>query len=126
MSQNNRGLLILLAVLVAVFLIGPLVGGGMMGPGMMGPGMMWGDGPRGNPSGTSGWAWGLGMGLGWLSMLAFWGAVIVGVVLLVRRLGGTAAGPDREDEALETLRRRYAAGEISHEEFEERRRVLER
>jgi hypothetical protein len=33
MNQNNRGLLILLAVLVAIFLIGPLIGGGMMGPG---------------------------------------------------------------------------------------------
>lgn len=121
MSRNNRGLLILLAVLVAVFLIGPLIGGGVMGPGMM-----WGYGPRGNPSGVSGWAWGLGMSLGWLSMLAFWGALIVGVVLLVRWLGGANAGSDGEDEALETLRRRYAAGEISHEEYEERRKVLER
>lgn len=119
MSRNDRGLLILLAVLVAVFLIGPLVGGGMMGPNMM-----WGYGPRGGVSG-SGWLWGLGVGLGWLSMLAFWGALIVGVVLLVRWLG-VSAGSDREDEALETLRRRYAAGEISHEEYEERRKVLER
>ena len=121
MSRNNRGLLILLVVLVAVFLIGPLVGGGMMGPGMM-----WGYGSQGNPSGTNGWLWGLGMGLGSLSMLAFWGALIVGIVLLVRQLGGPTAGPQREDEALDTLRRRYAAGEISHEEYEERRKVLER
>lgn len=121
MSQNNRGLLILLAVLVAVFLIGPLIGGGMMGPGMM-----WGYGPRGTPSGVGGWVWGLGIGLGWLSMLAFWGALIVGVVLLVRWLGGTTGGSDREDEALETLRRRYAVGEISHKEYQERRQVLER
>jgi hypothetical protein len=26
------------------------------------------------------------MGLGWLAMLAFWGAVIVGIILLVRAL----------------------------------------
>jgi putative membrane protein len=87
---------------------------------------MWGYGRQGNPSGTSGWVWGFGMGIGGLSMLAFWGALIVGVVLLVRWLGGANAGSDREDEALETLRRRYANGGISHEEYEERRKVLER
>ena len=52
--------------------------GGMMGPGMMRPGAM--------PGG--GWGWGLGMGIGALAMLAFWGALIVGVVLLARGLGG--------------------------------------
>jgi putative membrane protein len=123
MSRNNRGLLILLVVLVLVSLIGPLLVGGMMGQGMM-----WGYGPRGGPSGAGGWAWGLTMGLGLLSMLAFFGALIVGIVLLVRWLGGTTAGPDgrSEDPALETLRRRYAAGEISHEEYERMRKVLER
>lgn len=121
MSRNNRRLLILLAVLVAIFLVGPLVGGGAMGPGMM-----WGYGPQGNPSGTTGWLWGLWVGLGWLSTLAFWGALIVGTVLLVRWLGGAGTGPERGDGALETLRRRYAAGEISEEEYEERRKVLER
>lgn len=113
MNRNNRGLLVLLAALVTVSLVGPVFGGGMM----------WGYGPRGNPSGTSGWTWGLGMGLGWLSMLAFWGTLIVGVVLLVRWLGGTTTGSGREDQALKTLRRRYAADDIS---YEERRKVLGR
>ena len=117
MSKGNRRLVILLVVLVAIFLIGPLIGG------MMGPGAMWGYGPRGGSPGTGGWVWGLAMGLGTLSMLAFWGALIVGAVLLVRRLGGATSGSD-EDLALDILRRRYASDEISREEYEERVRVL--
>lgn len=122
MDKSNRGLLIVFGVLILVFLIGPLLGGGMMGQGMMG-----GYGPQGM-FGANGWAWGLVAGLGLLSMLAFWGALIVGVVMLVRWFGGTISGRDgkEEDQALETLRRRYAAGEISHEEYEQRRKVLER
>ena len=72
-------------------------GGGMMGYGMYGGG-----------SGL----WGLGMGLVWL-------IVLVGVGYLVYRwfAGGRLAA----DPALEELRLAYARGEISDEEFEERR-----
>ena len=61
-------------------------------------------------------------------MLAFWGALIVGVVLLVRWAGGTAHAPggDAKDSALEILKRRFAAGEITREQFEQTRQVLER
>ena len=97
-------------MLALVFLTGPLLSG------MMGQGMMWGHDPQGI-SGINGWAWGLTMPLGLLSMFAFWGAITVSVVLLVRWVVGTNAGSDdAQDPALETLRRRYAAGEISHEE----------
>ena len=122
MSKDHRGLLIVLGVLVVIFLIGPLLGGGMMGQGMMGA-----HDPQGI-LGINGWAWGLMMALGLLSMFAFWGAIIVGIVLLVRWLTGTNAGPNdaEEDPALEALRRRYAAGEISHEEYERMRKALER
>ena len=120
--SNHRGLLIVLGVLVVIFLLGPLVGGGMMGQGMMGI-----HDPQGI-LGINGWAWGLVMALGLLSMFAFWGAIIVGIVLLVRWLTGTNGAPKRaeEDPALEALRRRYAAGEISHEEYERMRKALER
>lgn len=122
MSKDHRGLLIVLGVLVLIFLIGPLLGGGMMGQGMM-----WGHDPQGI-LGINGWAWGLMMALGLLSMFAFWGALIVGIVLLVRWLTGTNDTPNgaEEDSALEALRRRYAAGEISHEEYERMRKALER
>lgn len=122
MNKDHRGLLIVLGMLVLIFLIGPLLGGGMMGQGMM-----WDHDSQG-VLGINGWAWGLAMALGLLSMFAFWGAIIVGIVLLVRWLVGTNAAPDGagEDTALETLRRRYAAGEISHEEYERMRVALER
>lgn len=120
MRTQNRGLLVALVTLVLVVLLGPLLGGGMMGPGMMG----WYGGPG---SRVGGWAWGLGMGLGWLSMLAFWGALIVGVVWLVRAFGGDTDGAARrgEESALDILKRRYAAGEITREEYEQMRRTLE-
>jgi putative membrane protein len=63
-------------------------------------------------------AWGIGM---LLTMLIFWGALIIGVVALVRWL---SAGGARSDRALEILRERYARGEIDREEFEARKRDL--
>jgi putative membrane protein len=102
-------------------LIGPLLGGGMMGQGMM-----WGHDPQ-DISGINSWAWGLAKTLGLLSMFAFWGAIIVGVVLLVRWLVGTNTGSNEaQDPAFETLERRYAAGEISHEEYDRMLEAIER
>lgn len=119
MSNDNRRLLVALGVLVVVLVAVPALGGGMMGPGMMG-------GFAGAPA--AGGSWGLAVGLGWLSMLAFWGTLIVGVVLLVRWLGGATgdAGRVAGESALDILRRRYAAGEITKEQYEEMRQVLER
>ncbi|GAB6061879.1 SHOCT domain-containing protein [Deferrisoma palaeochoriense] len=63
-------------------------------------------------------------GFGWLVMILFWGIVGVGVVLAVRWF--LAQQPRRRDETpLEILKRRYAAGEISREEYERMRRDLE-
>ena len=59
---------------------------------------------------------------GWTMMIVFWGAVIALLVWAFRsfRVSGSAPASD----ALAILERRYAAGEIDHDEFEERRRVL--
>jgi len=126
MDRDNRWLVILLAVLVLIVVLGTSFGAGMMGPGMMRPGMMWRYGPPGGEVGGNTWAWGLAMGLGWLAMLAFWGAVIVGLVLLIRWFTGTIARPGAQESALEILKRRYAAGEITREEYEQMRQVVER
>ena len=85
--------------------------------GEMFPQWGWHTGP-----GTMGW----GM-MGWLGpilMVAFWVAVIVGVVLLIRWLVVSSKPPRAEDSALEILKRRYAMGEISKEEYEEKKRDL--
>ena len=67
------------------------------------------------------------MGIGWLVMLAFWAAVIGLVVLLVRRMTGPSAGSTHAtgESAMDVLRRRYAAGEITREQYREMREVLE-
>jgi putative membrane protein len=83
--------------------------GGHMGPGMMG----WGYG--------TGW-------VGMILMAAFWIAVIVGIIFLIRWVvistvtGGR--GARSEESALEILKRRYARGEINKEEFEEKKKDL--
>ncbi len=75
-----------------------------------------------------GWGWhgGYGMGpVGWLFMFLFWGLIIVGLVLLVRWLwdhGRPAAGG--ADAPIEILKRRYARGEITKEEFDRMKQDL--
>jgi putative membrane protein len=62
---------------------------------------------------------------GWIMMLVFWGLIIAGIIVVVRVLSNRAAGSEsRHDSAIETLRRRYAAGEITKEQFEEMKRTL--
>jgi putative membrane protein len=62
--------------------------------------------------------------LGHLVRLAVIGAVIVGVVYAVRFGSGRNRAGGREDSSLEILRRRYANGEISKEEFEQKKSDL--
>jgi uncharacterized membrane protein len=71
--------------------------------------MMWGYN-------VVGWFWMLPV------MLLFWGVVIAGIVLLIRALGAPRAGGD---EALQTLRKRLAAGEISPDDYERTKRLLQ-
>ncbi|MCL4294461.1 MAG: SHOCT domain-containing protein [Anaerolineae bacterium] len=61
-------------------------------------------------------------------MLAFWSALIIGTVLLTRWLGGmvTPSGGAGRELAILVLRRRYAAGGITQEEYERMRQELER
>lgn len=63
------------------------------------------------------WDHGWGMGFGWLFMLVFWAVVIAAIVFLVRSL---PAGPGRHEKgetALDILKKRYARGELSHDEY---------
>jgi putative membrane protein len=71
------------------------------------------------------WYWGYGQGWPWagaLMMLAFW----IGFFVLAAWLFRTYARPHpRADSVLDTLRRRLASGEITTDEFERTRKVLE-
>jgi putative membrane protein len=64
---------------------------------------------------------------GWFVFpLLFWLAIIVGIVLLVRsRRGGAPPGDRDRETGIEVLERRYAEGELSIEQYRERRAVLE-
>lgn len=60
---------------------------------------------------------------GWTMMITFWGAIVALVVWVIR---SAAASPSRPtSNALEILERRFAAGEIDRDEFEERRALLQ-
>jgi putative membrane protein len=63
------------------------------------------------------WVWMTSM------MVLFWGLAIVGVVFLVR---STRHDHDRRPSAYEVLDERFARGELSVEEYEQRRTVLRR
>ncbi len=68
------------------------------------------------------------VGTGWmvvmmLGMVLFWGLVVIGVVLLLREaIGRGHRGPDVD--ALAILNRRLAEGEISVEEYEQRKKII--
>ena len=71
----------------------------------------------------SGWGW--GMGFGWIFMLLFWALIILGIVALARWIFSTgASGSGAGRPPLDILKERYARGEITREDFLERRDVL--
>lgn len=72
--------------------------------------------------GDWGGGWWVVMGLG---MVLFWALVIVAIVWLVRGGLGPRDHVQRED-PLEILDRRLAAGEISVDEYEQRRATLKK
>ena len=65
------------------------------------------------------WLWGS------LMMIAFWGALIAAILIAVRLFGTTPRRGAEHPDAKEILRSRYARGEISEEEFEDRMKVLD-
>jgi putative membrane protein len=96
-----------------------------MGGGMLGHEPLVGYGAR--PFlGAGPWFWGFGL-LGLAIRLAVWGLLIMFAVRLFRRSSARSdtyvAHPDSS--SLEILKRRYAAGEITREQFEEMRQVLD-
>jgi putative membrane protein len=123
--REAKPLAILLVVLVGLVLLSATTMGGMMGGAAMGPGMMWGYGSQAGAPVFGGWGAAAAMGMGWLMMLAFWGALVVGVVLLVRWLTNPAPGQAAQEDPLAILQRRYAAGEIDEETYRRMRRDLQ-
>jgi len=63
-----------------------------------------------------GYEWGMG-GFGWIFMIVFWVLVISGVVYLIRLIAGAEKGK-KDETPLDILKKRYAKGEITREQFE--------
>jgi putative membrane protein len=72
--------------------------------------------------------WGGGYGIfGGLMMILFWVIVIALIVFAVKWFNDNQGGGNRgKRDALEILRERFASGEIDEEEFDRRRKALEK
>ncbi len=69
--------------------------------------------------------YGWGMGFGWIFMILFWVLVILGIFYIFQSVARGAGKPGRED-PLGILKRRYAKGEISRDEFERMKEDLKK
>ena len=94
MSNKDSTLWMLIALLVVVVLL--FSGGGMMGS--------------------------FGMGFGVIIMVLFWGAIIWLVISLIN--AGTRKSEETPESALTILKKRYAKGEITKEQYLEMEKEL--
>ncbi len=120
MERTHRNTWIGLGVVVLLLLLAvPALGGGLWGHEFF-PGGYAGRQFVGGP-----WFWGVGL-FGLFIRLAIWGALIaLGISLFRRRSYWRSDAPGQSDpSSLEILKRRYAAGEITREQFEEMRQVV--
>ncbi len=62
--------------------------------------------------------YGWGMGLGWIYMVVFWAVIVTAVVYLVRFVDKRSGSEALHETPLDSLKHRYAKGEITREEFE--------
>lgn len=71
--------------------------------------------------------WGGGYGMfGGLMMILFWGIVIALIVFAVKWFSDNRGSGSNRRDALDILRERFASGEIDEEEFDRRRKALEK
>ncbi|MFC4549852.1 MULTISPECIES: SHOCT domain-containing protein [Halorussus] len=118
MASNVDSLVRLLVVAFVLLLLAPLLMMLFLMP-VMGVGWwMFGPmGPNGSPNGFG--------GVGPVWVLGFW---VAGLALAVGigYLGYRAVSESRTDPAIRELREAYARGDLSQEEYEERREALRR
>jgi putative membrane protein len=58
-----------------------------------------------------------GFGFGWIFMFLFWAMVILGIIYFIKQLSTGSGRTLKNESAEDILKKRYAAGEISTEEF---------
>lgn len=62
--------------------------------------------------------YGWGMGFGWIFMVIFWVLVILGIFFIVQTAIKGGKGIAHGETPIDILKKRYAQGEITKEEFE--------
>jgi putative membrane protein len=65
-----------------------------------------------------------GFGFGWIFMVLFWALVILGVIYLSKHLFSSSKESVAKESAQDILKKRYAAGEITKEEYNDRLSVI--
>lgn len=65
----------------------------------------------------------MGYGMGILGLI-LWILVIIGFVLLIKYLWESGGARREQESAIEILKKKYARGDISKEEFEEKKKDL--
>ncbi len=117
-NTEDTRLVTILLIIIGAFVIFPMffMGFGMMGFGPMMGGMwgggMWSDGT------IPGWMFIVGI----LMQILFLAALVGGGYLIYRIVTSNESG---SDQALEELRLAYARGELTDEEYEQRREALQ-
>ena len=112
--STDRELPASLAVATVIVLLSPLVGAGLIGLGIV-----WRYATRAATD-AGGLSLGVLVALGLLTILAFWAALIWGIVLLLRCLRGAAASTGRSGKsALDLLTESYLAGRVTRREYDQ-------
>ena len=69
--------------------------------------------------------YGMGFGFGGIFMILFWVLIIIGLIYLIKIFaGGNFSSKEKMETAEEVLEKRFARGEISKEEFEEKTKII--
>jgi putative membrane protein len=67
-----------------------------------------------------------GFGFGWIFMILFWVVLVLGVTYVIKGMLGSSKTTVISESAENILKRRYASGELSKEEFHDKMLVIQR
>jgi len=65
--------------------------------------------------------YGIGMGFG---MVLWWALIIGGIAFAVYSLGSSKKGASKKNQPIDILKERFAKGELTAEEYEQKKQIL--